>query len=196
MDTQVDLGPAAAQMASLVHGVKDRQLGLWTPCDKYTVEALVQHIDGLSLAFTAAAEKNFGPMTSTPPGGEAPSLGDGWRPRIAAQLQAMAEAWQRPEAWEGLTQAGGIELPGPVAGIVAADELVIHGWDLSRATGQFFDCDAGALNAARQFVEEMSEPGQPRDGLFGPAEPVPDGATELERIIALSGRDPRWTPSG
>ena len=78
--------------------------------------------------------------------------------------------------------------------MVATDELVIHGWDLARATGQPFGCDPGALGAATQFVEAMSKPGESRDGLFGPAVSVPDGATELERVIALSGRDPRWSP--
>ncbi len=80
--------------------------------------------------------------------------------------------------------------------MVAADELVIHGWDLARATGQAFECDPGALGLATQFVEAMSAPGESREGLFGPAIPVPDGASELERVIALSGRDPHWTTAG
>lgn len=192
MDIQVDLGPAAARMASIVRSVGDEQLTLRTPCEDYTVGDLVKHVDGLSLAFTAAAEKDLGPMTSAAPGGEAPPLGDSWRSRIAVQLDGLAAAWRNTEAWEGMTQAGGVDLPGPVAGMVAAEELVIHGWDLARATGQHFDCDPGALGAATQFVEEMSEPGRTRDGLFGPAVPVPDGATPLERVIALSGRDPHW----
>jgi uncharacterized protein (TIGR03086 family) len=194
MDTRIDLGPAAAQMASLIGAVGNEQLGLRTPCEDYTVEDLIKHVDGLSQAFTAAAEKNLGPMTSAVPGGEAPPLGDGWRSRIEEQLHTLAAAWRSPEAWEGMTQAGGVHLPGPVAGMVAADELVIHGWDLARATGQPFDCDPGSLQAATRFVEEMSEPGQSRDGLFGPAVPVPDGATPLERVIAMSGRDPGWSP--
>jgi hypothetical protein len=32
------------------------------------------------------------------------------------------------------------------------------------------------------------------EGLFGPAVPVPDDAPAIERIVALSGRDPRWSP--
>lgn len=182
-------------MASLVQGVRDEQLSARTPCEHYSLEELIKHVDGLSVAFTAAAEKNLGPMTSTPPGGETEPLGDDWRSRIEAQLQMMAEVWHNPAAWDGMTQAGGVELPGAMAGIIAADELVIHGWDIARASGQPFECDAGALGAATQFVEEMSEPGQSRDGLFGPAVPVPDDATALERVIALSGRDPRWRAS-
>jgi hypothetical protein len=28
--------------------------------------------------------------------------------------------------------------------------------------------------------------------MFGPPRPAPDGATELDRVIALAGRDPSW----
>lgn len=182
-------------MATLIQGITDEQLGLKTPCEDYTVEDLAKHVDGLSQAFTAAARKDFGPMTSTPPGGDAPPLGDGWRSRVEAQLQTLAAAWRDPAAWEGMTQAGGVDLPGSVAAMVAADELVIHGWDMAQATGQPFDCDTGSLGLATRFVEAMSAPGESRDGLFGPELPVPVGASALERVIALSGRDPRWSPS-
>ena len=32
--------------------------------------------------------------------------------------------------------AGGVELPGEVCGLVAIDEVLLHGWDVARATGQ------------------------------------------------------------
>ncbi len=38
-----------------------------------------------------------------------------------------------------MTKAGGVDLPGEVAGLVALDELVVHGWDVARATGQAYD---------------------------------------------------------
>lgn len=44
----------------------------------------------------------------------------------------MAGAWKDPAAWTGMTRAGGVDLPGEIAAAVAADELVLHGWDLAR----------------------------------------------------------------
>ena len=52
------------------------------------------------------------------------------------RLDQLAEAWADPAAWEGLTEAGGLTMPAEVAGTVALDEVVLHGWDLARATGQ------------------------------------------------------------
>ena len=79
----------------------------------------------------------------------------------------MAEAWRAPEAWEGMTRAGGIDLPGEVAGLVALDELVVHGWDVARASGQDFTCDEASLEAVHGFVSQFSGPGQEaaREGL-------------------------------
>jgi uncharacterized protein (TIGR03086 family) len=95
-----------------------------------------------------------------------------------------------------MTKAGGVDLPGEVAGLVALDEIVVHGWDVARATGQAYDCDAPSLEGVLGFVSQFSGPGQEeaRAGLFGPVVEVPDDAPLLDRVIGLTGRDPAWSP--
>ena len=98
-----------------------------------------------------------------------------------------------------MTRAGGIDLPGEVAGLVALDEVVIHGWDVARASGQPYSSDAATLEAVHGFVEQFSGPGQEaaREGLFGPEVSVGKDAPLLDRVIAMTGRDPAWTsPAG
>ena len=56
----VDLGPAAQRLADLVTRVGDDALGLPTPCPAYTLGDLIDHVGGLALAFTAAANKDSG----------------------------------------------------------------------------------------------------------------------------------------
>src|SRR5215218_3500236 len=75
-------------------------------------------------------------------------------------------------------------------------ELAAHGWDVARATGQTYDCDAPSLEAVHDFVSQFSEPGQEemRAGLFGPVVEVPEDARLLDRVIGLTGRDPAWSP--
>lgn len=77
--------------------------------------------------------------------------------------------------------------------VVALDELVLHGWDLARATGQPFDVEPADAAALLPFLERSASPeGTP--GLFGPAVPVPADAPVLDRLVGLAGRDPGWTP--
>ncbi len=97
-----DLKPAAQQLASLLERVADEQLAAPTPCTEYTLGDLIDHVGGLSLAFTAAAAKDFS-LTGGGPSGDAARLPDDWRTRIPEQLAALAEAWREPAAWEGMT---------------------------------------------------------------------------------------------
>lgn len=189
----VDLAPAAERLSTVAARVGDDQLGAPTPCDGRTVGQLLQHLAGLTLAFRAAAGKDLGPLTDTSPDDAGwPEAEPGWREALAERVPALAAAWRDPAAWEGMTRAGGVDLPGQVAGLVALDELVLHGWDLARATGQPYDCDEATAQACLEFVGGFDEGGTP--GLFGPAVEVGPDATALELLLARSGRDPRWTP--
>jgi uncharacterized protein (TIGR03086 family) len=194
--TMLDLEPAARRLADLVQNVREDQLQRPTPCPAYTLGDLLDHIGGLALAFTAAASKSADELSTKGPSGDASRLGDDWRTRIPRDLAALTEAWRDPAAWTGMTQAGGVDLPGEVAGLVALDELVLHGWDVARASAQSYDCDQPSLEAVHGFVAQFSAPGQEagREGLFGPVVDVPDDAPLLDRVLGLSGRDPGWAP--
>jgi uncharacterized protein (TIGR03086 family) len=176
--------------------VADADLDAPTPCADTSVGDLLDHIGGLTLAFTAAARKTV-IAGATAPRADAAQLGEDWRTRIPGDLAALAEAWRDPAAWEGTTTAGGFEMPGSIAGRVALDELVIHAWDLARATGQPYEPDAASVEAGIELVAPSAEPGREaeRAGMFGPVIPVPDDASPLERLIGLSGRSPSWTPA-
>ncbi len=192
----VDLAPAARRLAHLVGSVPDELLAGPTPCPEYTVGDLVDHVGGLALAFTMAARKTDAGNGSPGPSGDASRLGDDWRARIPEDLDVLAEAWREPAAWTGATEAGGVELPGEVAGLVALNELVVHGWDLARATGQTYDCDSSSLEAVHAFLTSFAAPDSqdPNEGPFGPVVEVGEDAVLLAQVIGLSGRDPVWVP--
>ncbi len=191
-----DLQPATDVMAALVESVRDEQLTAPTPCPELTVGDLLDHIDGLSLAFTAAATKTPPAGGSQPPSADVARLGTDWRTRIPQRLTALAGAWREETAWHGMTQAGGLDLPADIAGAVAVDEIVVHGWDLAVATGQNFRCTPELLGAAYGFAKSSADQnphGTP--GLFGPPVTVPDSAPLLEQLLGLTGRDPQWVPA-
>ena len=154
---------------------------------------LLGHLTHLAAAFRDAARKDLGATTDTPRNAAEPDIGPDWREELSEVLGALAEAWRDPAAWTGTTRAGGLDLPGAVAGAVAADELVIHGWDLARATGQEYLPDPAALRASYTVLRAAADDPGRGGGIFGPVVAVPEGAPLLDRAVGLSGRDPGWT---
>ena len=194
MTTHIDLEPAGRALLATVSGVRDTQLDGSTPCEGRTVGELIQHLVGLTVAFRAAADKELGPLTDTSPDANGwPTLEDGWRTALEKQVPVLVQAWHAEGAWEGMTQAGGVDLPGEVAGLVALDELILHGWDLARATGQAYRLEEETAAVCLDFVNGFDAAGTP--GMFGPAVSVAGDAPVLDRVVARSGRDPDWSPS-
>jgi len=186
--TVPDLQPAARRLAALLPGVPDSALDAPTPCADTPVAGLLDHLVGLTEAFRAAAAKEPDPGVAST---AATHLDPQWRTVLPHRLDALVAAWREPAAAEGNASAGGVEMPAPDIAAVALDELVIHSWDLARATGQAYEPDPADVAAIMPFLESFDAPdGTP--GLFGPVVPVPDDASPFDRALGLTGRDPAW----
>jgi hypothetical protein len=86
---------------------------------------------------------------------------------------------------------------------VVSDDLVLHGWDLARATGQDDAMDAEdverlwtnttAIPAA--LMEKYRTPGAfgPGVEVYGPEVEVAAEAPLQDRLLGLIGRDPGWS---
>jgi len=191
----VDLTPAARRLADLVSRVRDDELSGPTPCPAYTLGDLIEHVGGLALAFRAAAEKDTAsPYVNGTPSGDASRLQGDWRERISADLAALARAWAKPDAWTGMTRIAQQDAPAEMVGVTVADELVVHGWDVARATGQPYSAEPELLGAAQTFLGFFASPDAPAgpEVPFGPSRPVADDSAPLDRVLALAGRDPAW----
>ncbi|WP_436493841.1 TIGR03086 family metal-binding protein [Actinokineospora sp. HUAS TT18] len=186
-----DLQLSADRVADVIAAIDESTLDDPTPCTEYRVREILGHMDTLTQAFRAAAAKDLGELTDRDPTAAVPTLADGWRDRIPTQLDALVHAWRSPEAWSGMTRAGGVDLPGEVAGIIALNEITLHGWDLAVATRQAYPVDEKSARACLSFVETF---GDDRPPIFGPAVPVAAGAPVFDQVLALSGRNPDWTP--
>src|SRR3954462_10387840 len=91
----LDLAPQAAEVARVVAGVRDDQLGDPTPCAGTPVAGLLDHLVGLTYAFRLAAEKQ--PLGGAPRA-SAEALPDGWRqrrPRRTTGGGACRTSWTR-----------------------------------------------------------------------------------------------------
>lgn len=188
----IDMTPASARTAEILSGVRDEQLGGSTPCAQMSVRELVAHVGQLAAAFRAAAAKDLGELTDSPPGADGYLLDHGWRDDYPAWLTAFAQAWRAPQAWEGLTRVGAVDLPAELCGLVALTEVVVHGWDVAVATGQAYVVDDDTAAVLLDHLSAFTAAG-PVEGLFGPPVEVGDDAGDFERALALSGRDPAWS---
>jgi uncharacterized protein (TIGR03086 family) len=191
--TILDLAPQAAEVARIVSGIRDDQLTAPTPCAGTSVAALLDHLDGLTVAFRRAAQK--APMGGSP-SADAAHLPPDWRTRLPEQLEALVAAFREPGAWSGLTEIAGMRMPGAAAVMAGINEVLIHGWDLAAATGQPYRADAATAQACLEFGEGMAAAApEARDQMYGPVVPVPADAPVFDRLLGQTGRDPGWAAS-
>ena len=112
---------------------------------------------------------------------------------VVRRLAGLVEAWRDPAAWAGEATVGGVTLPAELTAAVVADELVVHGWDLARGTGQPYRPDPVLVRAALEFAERFADL---EGGPFGPSVAVPADAPPFDRLLGATGRDRNWTPGG
>ncbi len=114
-----------------------------------------------------------------------------WAAQYARQLDRSVAAWADPAVWEGEIATGEGAMPAEGMARMLILELVLHGWDLAKATGQDYRADDATAKEVLATVEEFAAMYRQYQGF---AEPVPAraGAPDLELAVALSGRDPYW----
>lgn len=187
MDGHQLIGAAAAVTGKIVDEVGS--LDAPTPCSGWDVRALVNHLLRWGPSLAAAARKE-----ALAPGEDVDRTGGDWRARLHAQVDGIAAAWGDPAAWEGSTRMGGpMELPADLVGGMVLGELVLHGWDLARASDVEPHWDDALLLRVYAEVARSADMGR-QMGVYAAEVPVPATAPPLARVLGLSGRDPSWTP--
>jgi uncharacterized protein (TIGR03086 family) len=186
-----EIATAADRMADVVAAVDMADLDRPTPCAEYDVAALLDHVDGFVVAFTAAATKTQDPDDGPPGPGTAANLRADWKTALPAGLTALVAAWRPDDAYTGTVRAGGFEMPAASVAVVAIEELVVHGWDLARAVGRPYGATSAELAALDDFFGQFGP--EQRGSAYGPERSVDAGASPLDHAIARSGRDPRWS---
>ena len=115
----------------------------------------------------------------------------GWADRLADQVAEAGDAWSRPEAWAGSVE--GAQMPAAAIGEMGLIELMLHGWDVARASGQSLDVSDELGAELLRCLEPTLEQGRQFD-VYGPPVSVPDDAAAFIRALGLSGRDPTGVP--
>ena len=87
--------------------------------------------------------------------------------------------------------SGSDPMPAEMIGGMVLGELVVHGWDLARAAGVEPEFSDEVLAGTMVAVTSMAELGRGM-GIFGAEVVVDLDSPLLDRIVALTGRDPHW----
>ena len=105
-------------------------------------------------------------------------------------VRSIREAFSEPGALERTVHHTIGDMPASELLVQLVADLVVHSWDLATAIGVDPGLDEQLVDLAYEFyVPRMQKQAIYAYGWFQPpAEPLPEGATALERLIHLVGR--------
>jgi uncharacterized protein (TIGR03086 family) len=183
---------------SKVAAARPDQWSNQSPCEHWDARAVVGHIIDMHAAMLRplGREPRPGPSLEEDPLGAFRAA----RADVEAVLDDSELALSETD-----TPAGTVTAEQHIDEVVS-DDLVLHGWDLARATGQDDTMDVDDLERIwgrimvlpAEFREKMRTPGAfgPGVEVFGPEVKVPGDAPLQHRLLGLIGRDPAWSRTG
>ena len=182
---------AVASTAEIVKSTPADAMGAPTPCTEWDVRALLSHVIG-TLWLAEGLFSDQPPRYPMAPGGLPPADVAGDDP-AAAYAEASAAAIAAAATGDALTRVHVTplgEMPGPgLAGFTTLD-ILVHGWDLAKATGQPADLDGRLAAHVLGFAGQALGTPESRAGRIGPALTVPADAPVTGRLVAFLGRQP------
>ncbi|MBI2705165.1 MAG: TIGR03086 family protein [Actinobacteria bacterium] len=171
----------AAAMTAKIEAVPDDAWANQSPCAEWTARDVVAHLVDTSGRF-------FGFIGKTPPDGPRVEVDPvaAWR----AARDAMQAALDDPDvaATEFTGRFGPTTFAASVDRFVCTD-LVVHNWDLSRATGQDEALDPQAMREIQADLASFGDAVR-SSGAFGPEVEPPEDADDQTRFLCFLGRRP------
>ena len=152
------------------------ELDAASPCDAWDVRTLMDHMLDTQRYFVGAARgQDASPPSPNPP-------------RLLGDDPVVDFEAARDDTLGTFGQRGVIERTGPSLGIAFCD-LLVHSWDLAKATGQDATMPDGLAEAAYGMIRGRLTDEQ-RAGAFKPEVAVPPDASAQDKLLAYTGRDP------
>ena len=177
MDSFACASVTLAACRSVLGGLTADDLGRASPCAEYTAGEVGEHVvRSMVLLASVAGGSADGP---------APGSLEG---RVTASAGAALAAW-RGRGLDGSVAVGRSTLPAGLAVEIIPLELLVHGWDLARATGAEIEVVPEVADYVLGRARLLITPDK-RGRSFAAEVPAGPAATALERLIAFSGREP------
>jgi len=166
-------------LLQVVHGIATDDLTKQTPCREFDVAALTDHLLNSVTQIGKAA------------GAELPARdsADSVERQIVAAARPALDAWHR-RGLGGTVPFGPREAPaGYLAGIFSL-EFLVHAWDYAVATGRPINAPDALSEYVMSLAQRVITPDTRGSAGFDDPVDVPENATALDRLLALTGRRP------
>ncbi|MBT2228678.1 TIGR03086 family metal-binding protein [Nonomuraea sp. NEAU-A123] len=181
----------------LVATIKPGDLDRQTPCDGWAVRDLLAHqiVQNHGFAFAASGERSGLDMWEPRPVGDDPVE------EYAASARAVMEAFAEEGVLDRRFYLPEIRDGGPFPAKLAIGfhfiDCVVHDWDFAKALGVPANVDEDLTEAALPLAAQVPDtPATRGEGkAFVTGVPAADDAPALDRLVALLGRSPAWSPS-
>jgi uncharacterized protein (TIGR03086 family) len=151
------------------------QLDAPSPCEKWSMRTLLDHMLQTQQYFLAQARGEKAELTPEPPS-------------LISDDPAHDFDGVRAEMLKAFGAPGALDATGPMLGIAFSD-LLLHGCDVARGSGQDDTIPAGLAEAAYATIHGRFTDEQ-RKGVFAPEIAVGDDASPQQRLLAYTGRQP------
>jgi uncharacterized protein (TIGR03086 family) len=188
MDPMDQLERAQAWTGAIVAGVHQESLREPTPCSDWDVSMLLDHlIADIDTFNRVASGEPLDLLTSIEPeenrGRAAPDASAAFEQGV----KRARDLWSAPGALEQTYKTSRSELPGAGLFNIFLIELLVHGWDIAKATGQPTEMPADLAEAELAFTTKMMK--DKRMGFDQPVS-VPEDASVTDRFVGWLGRTP------
>ncbi|GGS96442.1 TIGR03086 family metal-binding protein [Nonomuraea spiralis] len=169
-----------------------------TPCARWNLQALLDHMQD---SFEALNEAALGHVATTrspvPVGGPAPIGGPALRNSALRNPALLLRdcATEVLGSWAGtirteVISVGNVPMTAPMVAVAGAIEIAVHGWDIARACGERRPIPPALaeelLDLAHLFVTDQDRPVR-----FAARRRPPALGSAQDHLLAYLGRDPK-----
>jgi uncharacterized protein (TIGR03086 family) len=172
-----------------IAAVQPSDLSAPTPCTEWNLQQLLTHVLGaLDLHLDAAHGLPGDPSRRHPGTGRL----DGTPESAFATVTARgARTWREPGVLDGTWTLPMGPVPGPVLAMLHVTELLVHGWDIGRATGENVGIPAELAEPALEFSRRFATPAH-RGTAFAAelSAELSAGHPPGDQLVAFLGRRP------
>lgn len=175
------LDDALAWTAARIAVIRADQLDSPTPCTRWNLQELLDHTIGTLTMLTDAVAPPAENQVAPPPGSTR------WDHAIAQLAARSGSAWAAEGVADRSFDLPIGTMPAPVLASATMLETVVHGWDISQATGEAAQIPDGLavpiLDFARAALDDTT-----RGDNFAADLGIGDSASD--RLVAFLGRKP------